>query len=139
MKSFLQAVREGYRKDNNLNKILQENAPEKEAQGPSHSNTFKATDCEMISFGGLIWRPLADKVQLVLPEDREVINFAVLHSHDSATAGHLGFRKTLLKAQRRFYWPRMQQDIKDYVRSCHICQLMKYGKKPIGRLHSIHA
>ena len=137
MKSFLQAVREGYRKDNNLSKILQENAPEKEAQGPSHSNTFKATDCEMISFGGLIWRPLADKVQLVLPEDREVINFAVLHSHDSATAGHLGFRKTLLKAQRRFYWPRMQQDIKDYVRSCHICQLMKYGKKPIGRLHSI--
>ena len=137
MKSFLQAVREGYKEDEHCNQILQENGSDMEIQGRPNLSAFKVTNRELINFGGLIWRPLADKVQLVLPADRAVINFAMLHSHDSATAGHLGFRKTLLKAQRRFHWPRMQQDIKDYVRSCHTCQLMKYGRKPIGLLHSI--
>ena len=120
IKTFLQRVRKAYATDARLSQVLYMDALQAAVQETSTHSTFKVSNQEFTVFGDLIWKALSDRVLLVLPEDREVINFAMLHSHDSPTAGHLGFRKTLDKAQRRFYWPRMQQDIKDYVRSCHI-------------------
>ena len=137
MKTFLQTVRESYKDDKRLNPILQKEAPSPTDHAGHYHNPFKVSDKEFVVFGGLIWKPLSDRVLLVLPENRAVINFAMLQSHDNATAGHLGVKKTLDKARRRFFWPQMAQDVQDYVRSCHTCQQMKYGRKPIGRNHPI--
>lgn len=59
--------------------------------------------------------------QLVLPSHRhtEVLKMA----HDSPWAGHLGERKTLQRVKSSFYWPRVSQDVKEYCRSCHECQV----------------
>jgi len=36
-----------------------------------------------------------------------------------------------------YYWPKMAEDVKNYVRSCHICQLQKIERrKPPGLLGS---
>jgi hypothetical protein len=54
------------------------------------------------------------------------IRAAVLReAHDSPTGGHWGKQKTLLYLGRHFYWPGMVQDVKDYVRSCYLCQISK--------------
>uniref|UniRef100_A0A0N4X776 RNA-directed DNA polymerase n=1 Tax=Haemonchus placei TaxID=6290 RepID=A0A0N4X776_HAEPC len=43
--------------------------------------------------------------------------------HDSPTAGgHFGWKKTLAKISRRFFWPTMRDDVFRYVRSCDACQ-----------------
>ncbi len=39
----------------------------------------------------------------------------LLRFHDSPFAGHLGIKKTLARIQRRFKWPKMARDIKEYV------------------------
>ncbi|XP_077541147.1 uncharacterized protein LOC144153369 [Haemaphysalis longicornis] len=51
--------------------------------------------------------------QLVLPSHRHkgVLKMA----HDSPWAGHLGERKTLQRVKSSFYWPRVSQDVKEYV------------------------
>jgi hypothetical protein len=137
IKTFLQEVREAYKEDSRLSLVLQRATSPPTNQETLHHTSFKVSDKEFVVFGGLIWKSLSDRVQLVLPDNRAVINFAMLQSHDSATAGHLGVKKTLDKARRRFFWTQMSQDVTDYVRSCHTCQQMKYGRKPIGRIHPI--
>ena len=42
--------------------------------------------------------------------------------HDSRMAGHFGTYKTIGRVRANFYWPKMDEQITEYVRSCDICQ-----------------
>ena len=42
--------------------------------------------------------------------------------HDNQTAGHMGVSATKKRICSRFSWPGIMADIKQYVRSCDICQ-----------------
>jgi len=42
--------------------------------------------------------------------------------HDSKIAGHFGTYKTIGMVRANFYWPKMDENITEYVRSCDICQ-----------------
>ena len=46
-------------------------------------------------------------------------------AHDVPLSGHLGRDKTLERLSRNFYWPRMHQQVHDYVRTCETCQVVK--------------
>lgn len=53
--------------------------------------------------------------------------------HDHPTAGHLGVSKSLARLRLRFFWPKMAADVKRYVTSCSVCQLIKPSqRKPAG-------
>ncbi len=55
--------------------------------------------------------------------------------HDSPSAGHFGFKKTFSLINRDFWWPSMQTDIKNYIKSCEICCRSKDPRhKPYGLL-----
>ena len=41
--------------------------------------------------------------------------------HGSPASGHLGLKKSLLRAQSRFYWPRMVTQVSNSVRTCPLC------------------
>ena len=57
-------------------------------------------------------------------------------AHDVPTAGHLGRNKTRERLSRAFYWPRMNYDIDEYVRTCPACQVNKPSNaKPYGLLY----
>lgn len=62
----------------------------------------------------------------------------MLLPHDGPFAGHLGVQKTYDRLKRNFYWPEIQNDMRDYCRSCAVCQKRK---QPIGPqkapLHSL--
>jgi len=57
--------------------------------------------------------------------------------HDLPHYGHVGYRKTFYRISRRVYWPRMREEIFDYVKPCPTCQICKNppGKMP-GNLQS---
>ena len=65
--------------------------------------------------------------QLALPK---VLRNDILNSfHDSA---HFGVDKTFYSIRQFYYWPKMYQDVKDYIISCESCQVNKrdYNYKP---------
>ena len=55
--------------------------------------------------------------------------------HDSMLSGHLGVFKTLERVRSRFYWYKMKQSIRDWIRFCIICNQRKpVAKKPKAKL-----
>ncbi|KAL0386154.1 UNVERIFIED_CONTAM: hypothetical protein Sradi_3009700 [Sesamum radiatum] len=46
-------------------------------------------------------------------------------THDPEWAGHPGIERMLALLGRRYYWPRMEEDVEAYVRTCLVCQLDK--------------
>ena len=59
--------------------------------------------------------------QIVLPKSyrKQVIDLA----HNVPFAGHLGREKTTQRILRRFYWPTLFRDVREYCQSCESCQL----------------
>ena len=43
-------------------------------------------------------------------------------AHDSLSGAHMGINQTKAKISNIFYWPGMDDDVKQYVLSCEICQ-----------------
>ena len=60
-----------------------------------------------------------------VPNDAAVRSEIMKICHDDPTAGHFGQDKTLKLIQRKYYWPKMGNDVKEYVRTCDICQRTK--------------
>ncbi|KAL0396344.1 UNVERIFIED_CONTAM: Transposon Ty3-I Gag-Pol polyprotein [Sesamum calycinum] len=59
-------------------------------------------------------------------------------THDPQWAGHPGIDRMIALLARRYYWPRMEEDVESYVRTCLVCQLDKVErKKEAGLLQSL--
>ncbi len=59
--------------------------------------------------------------------------------HEDPLAGHLGQFKTCKRLQALVYWPNLNQNVKEFVQNCHICQLhMPECRKPPGSLGTNH-
>ena len=55
--------------------------------------------------------------------------------HDSTDAGHTGQDKTLELVTQNYWSPNVQQDVRQYVRTCDACQRTKtYPACPAGLL-----
>jgi len=50
--------------------------------------------------------------------------------HDTKVAGHMGQDKTIELIRRNFWWPKMNEWIIDFVRSCPECQQNKASRHP---------
>ena len=54
-------------------------------------------------------------------------------SHDAPWSGYFGRDKTIELVKKHYWWPKMDQDIVDYVRRCDTCQSTKVpSRKPYG-------
>lgn len=72
-----------------------------------------------------------EKFQLVLPEK---YRSQVLQSlHDDS--GHLGIEKTTELVKDRFYWPKMCQQVEQYIKSCGRCITRKTLPKKVAPLN----
>ena len=45
--------------------------------------------------------------------------------HCSPFSGHLGLKRTLLKAKERYFWPHMTTQLQDFVKNCQVCAQIK--------------
>ena len=76
--------------------------------------------------------------QLYIPADREIKAELLREAHDVAVSGHVGVAKTVDLLSRTYYWPQLQEDVKDYIKSCLACQSNKARNQPLaGLAHSI--
>lgn len=85
--------------------------------------------------------------QLALP--RELRLEALKAYHDNSAGGaHLGIEKVMAAMKSKYHWPRMHQEIYDYIHSCGTCQRIKrdtHARPPpltslpvVGRFHRWH-
>ncbi len=42
-------------------------------------------------------------------------------SHEHPLSGYFGLEATLTKLKKRYYWPKMKNDIKSYIQTCDQC------------------
>ena len=57
-------------------------------------------------------------------------------AHEYLLSGHFEFEATLTKLKKRYYWPKIKDDIKSYIQTCDQCQ--RHGKiTDENELHSI--
>jgi hypothetical protein len=68
--------------------------------------------------------------QICLPDGyyKQLFNMA----HDSAVAGHAGVSRCYARLTRNFCTPKLRENLKDYIKSCQVCQSERYSG---GKLH----
>jgi transposase InsO family protein len=51
--------------------------------------------------------------------------------HDPPVYGHLGINRSIQLTSRHYWWPKIRQDVHDYVKGCADCQRNKINTHPI--------
>jgi transposase InsO family protein len=75
---------------------------------------------------------------LYVPPDNTLRAQVLRMHHDSEYAGHFGHAKTLELLSRKYWWPRLSSDVKEYVQTCGVCQRTKHRRHaPYGELKSL--
>ena len=76
------------------------------------------------------------RTQVVIPKGLRSYIFEELH----IKSGHQGVHKTLEKVKERFFWPGYEQEIRDAVQRCDICQRRNHPvpapQAPLGTISS---
>lgn len=65
----------------------------------------------------------------IIPSKLRFEIFKLLHNPD-----HSGGKATMRKINRRYFWPGINRDIRNWVKSCHQCQLVKTQRHTISEL-----
>lgn len=71
----------------------------------------------------------AELTQVIVPVPLR--NQLLKVSHDIPASGHLGTQKTLDRLLRHFCWPGIHKSVKEYCRTCDICQRLGKGAQKI--------
>lgn len=120
---------------NLVDRILQANRGSPAIQGlRDQSSIDKDTSLE----DGLLYY----KGRLFVPddmfEDVPIRTALIKEVHDQISAAHPGEKKTTDLLQQRYFWPKMQQSVQQYVRNCHECKRSKEPRdKQPGLLHPL--
>ncbi|KAF1313198.1 Retrotransposon nucleocapsid protein, partial [Globisporangium splendens] len=76
--------------------------------------------------------------RLCVPDNDRLRTRIISEYHDSPIAAHPGNRRTFLRTAQWYYWKTMQQDVKEYVKSCETCIRWKHdSQRKNGRLMPI--
>jgi len=87
-----------------------------------------------ISQGGLLYY----KGRIVVPLQKSLLQELLYIYHDDQFSGHWGIDKTKELIERKFYWPGLATDVREYVLSCQTCQNIAIPRhKPYGKLEPL--
>jgi transposase InsO family protein len=76
--------------------------------------------------------------KMPLPRVPALIEELLRIHHDDPLAGHFGVAKTTELLRRKYEWPGMRKDVKEYVKTCQICQKMVTKRhRPYGELQPL--
>jgi hypothetical protein len=68
-----------------------------------------------------------ERLQVIIPT--KMRNMVLERMHDAKIAGHLGVFKTYESVKKKYWWPKMREEIRDYIRTCQTCQKHKSDPK----------
>jgi RNase H-like domain found in reverse transcriptase/Reverse transcriptase (RNA-dependent DNA polymerase)/Integrase zinc binding domain/Retroviral aspartyl protease len=78
---------------------------------------------------GLYW----NNHQLVIPNYANLRTTCLRLCHDAPWAGHFGKHRTKAVVKQLYWWPKLETEIEQYVRTCQPCQRNKSSnQKPYG-------
>lgn len=81
---------------------------------------------------------LRHKGRIFVPEEITIRRELLRLYHDDPLAGHFGVDRTKELLSRKFYWNRMDVEVKEYVKSCPMCQgVAPRRHRPYGKLDSL--
>jgi len=72
----------------------------------------------LIYEGRIYRRGVDSQHRLYVPKERRTYMMTAAHDHN----GHRGFFATKALLTHRFWWPEMERDINQFVKTCHPCQ-----------------
>jgi transposase InsO family protein len=76
--------------------------------------------------------------RVYVPEEQAIRQELLKRCHNDPLAGHFGADRTHDLLKRRYYWPKMNEDVVEYVKTCDICQRIKVKRhKPYGQMHAL--
>jgi len=85
---------------------------------------------------GLLWY----QGKIWIPNDEGIRTTLIAKHHDPPQAGHGGMAKTTELIKRRYYWPKIREDITRFIKNCDTCQRTKVVRHaPYGLLQSSEA
>lgn len=86
--------------------------------------------------GGYLYRDgwLFFKNRYVVWEDSDLIPKILWEFHDSRLGGHAGVLKTFKRISKHFFWNKMEEMIKLYIKESLICQQMKSSNQRFAGL-----
>ena len=85
---------------------------------------------------GLLWY----QGKIWIPNNEEIRTTLIAKNHEPPQAGHGGTAKTTELISRRYYWPKLREDIKRFIKNCYTCQRTKLVRHaPYGLLQSNEA
>ncbi|KAK3239851.1 hypothetical protein CYMTET_50247 [Cymbomonas tetramitiformis] len=108
---FLRALRAEHRRSEYLSALKQE------LLATQHHRT---EHFRLVS--NIIWRVAEGRYQVVLAPDSPLRELVLREAHEAPAAGHTGRDKTMDRVRRRFWWPRMDLDVAEWVKTCVTCQ-----------------
>jgi hypothetical protein len=75
---------------------------------------------------------------LWVPDNKDLLLKILVSKHDTKVASHMGQDKTIELIRRNSWWPRMDERIIDFIRSCTECQKNKAARhQPYRLLHPL--
>jgi hypothetical protein len=88
-----------------------------------------AEESGLLTFRGALCVP-AQEAELITRLTKEV--------HDGPASGHPGYRKTMDLLRKGYYWPKMRDTVRRYVRNCGLCNRNKHSREKYqGLLHPL--
>jgi Integrase zinc binding domain len=88
----------------------------------------------MTTKNGLIYK----NDRLYIPGYPDVKKLILEEFHQGPGGRHMGYKKTLAKVAKAYYWEKMPQSMQKFVQTCDICQRIKSStQKPFGMLNPI--
>ncbi|CAI5728460.1 unnamed protein product [Peronospora destructor] len=78
-----------------------------------------------------------DAPRTVIANDTDLRARIIHEYHDTPAGGHLGREKTFAAVSREFYWPHLYKWVRNWVRTCEICQRVKPSPSSQAPLRSL--
>lgn len=60
---------------------------------------------------------------------RELMEEIISKNHDALTSSHGGIFRTLCRIKEVYFWPKMEEDVTEYVNQCTVCKKVKASNK----------
>ena len=132
---WLQEVRAGYKQDLYFAQVL---LPVDERDGSANDLRRRKSRRQhyTLSSDGLITHTKSGA--LCIPDAMRLRQKLPAEAHDTPVGGHFGVQRTASALARQFFWPRLCQDVKQYVPGCASCHRAKASnQKPYGLVLSL--